>query len=51
MFNRIFADLAGRAGEPERPMIDATHLKAYRTTARLFKNGLFPAASGAPKAA
>ena len=29
VFNRIFAELAGRAGEPNRIMIDATHLKAH----------------------
>jgi len=33
VFNRIFAELAGQAGqagEPDRIMIDATHLKAHR---------------------
>ena len=30
VFNRIFAGLAGRVGEPERLMIDATHLQAHR---------------------
>lgn len=33
--NRIFAELAGRAGEPDRFMIDATHLKAHRTASSL----------------
>src|SRR3954470_11560239 len=33
VFNRIFADLAGRAGEPDRLMIDATHLKGPPRTA------------------
>ena len=33
MFNRIFAKLAGKAGEPERILIDATHFKAHRTAA------------------
>lgn len=51
VFNRIFAGLAARAGEPERLMIDATHLKAHRTTASLFKKGPFPGVSGAPRAA
>ena len=37
VFNRIFADLAGKAGEPERIMIDTTHLKAHRTAASLLK--------------
>jgi hypothetical protein len=32
-------------------MIDATHLKSHRTAAILVKEGLFPTASGAPKAA
>ncbi len=47
----IFVGFAGRAGEPERLMIDATHLKAHRTAASLLKKGLFPAVSGAPRAA
>lgn len=41
MFNRIFAELAGKAGEPDAIMIDATHLKAHRTAASLLKGGLF----------
>ena len=51
VFNRIFAELTGKAGEPERIMIAATHLKAHRTAASLLKGGLFPDVSGAPKAA
>ena len=51
VFNRIFAGLAGRASEPDRLMIDSTHLKAHRTAASLLKKGLFPAVSGAPRAA
>ena len=51
VFNRIFVELAGQAGEPDRIMIDATHLKAHRTAAGLLKGGLFPDVSGAPKAA
>jgi len=50
VFNRIFAGLAGEAGQPDRLMIDATHLKAHRTAASLLKKGLFPAASDAPRA-
>ena len=42
VFNRIFAALAGKAGTPDRLMIDATHLKAHRTTASLLKKGSFP---------
>ena len=51
VFNRIFVELAGKAGEPDRIMIDATHLKAHRTAASLLKKELFPDVSGAPKAA
>ena len=51
VFNRIFAGLAGQAGEPDRLMIDATHLKAHRTAASLLQRGLFPAISAARKAA
>ena len=51
VFNRIFAELAGKGGRSERLMIDATHLKAHRTAASLLKKGLFPDVSGAPKAA
>ena len=42
VFNRIFAELAGMAGEPNRLMIDATHLKAHRTAASLLKGGSSP---------
>ena len=51
VFNRIFVELAGQAGEPDRIMIDATHLKPHRTAASLLKGGLFPDVSGAPRAA
>ena len=51
VFDRIFAALAGEAGAPDRLMIDATHLKAHRTAASLFKKGLYPGVSGARKAA
>ena len=51
VFARIFAALAGEAGEPERLMIDATHLKAHRTAASLLKKGLLHGVSAAPKAA
>lgn len=51
VFNRIFVKLAGQAGEPDRIMIDATHLKAHRTAASLLKGGLLPDVSGAPRAA
>jgi transposase len=51
VFNRIFAALSGKGPRPERLMIDATHLKAHRTAARLLKKGLFPDVSGAPRVA
>ena len=51
VFNKIFAALAHRGRNPERVMIDATHLKAHRTAASLLKKGLFPDVSGAPRAA
>lgn len=51
VFNRIFAELASRAGDPDTVMIDTTHLKAHRTAASLLKKGLFPDVSGAPRAA
>jgi putative transposase len=51
VFNRIFAELAGKAGKSDRLMIDATHLKAHRTASSLLKKGLFPDVSGARRAA
>ena len=51
VFDRIFATLAGESQATDTVMIDATHLKAHRTAASLLKKGLFPVASGAPKAA
>ena len=50
VFSRIFAALAAEDGPPERLMIDATHLKAHRTSASLLQKG-GPATSAAPKAA
>lgn len=50
VFSRIFAELAGAAGEPDRIMIDATHLKAHRTASSLLKGGHFPDVSDAPRA-
>ncbi|MEZ5918983.1 MAG: IS5 family transposase [Alphaproteobacteria bacterium] len=49
IFNRIFAELAGKAGTPDRLMIDATHLKAHRTAASLLKKGMFPRRIGRTK--
>ena len=51
VFDRIFATLAAASEATDTVMIDATHLKAHRTAASLLKKGLFPAASGEPKAA
>jgi len=50
VFKRIFADLAAQAGEPERIMIDSSHLKAHRTSASLLQKKGAPAGSVAPKA-
>ncbi|SET48432.1 transposase, IS5 family [Nitrosospira multiformis] len=51
VFNRIFAELAGKEEKAEQLMIDATHLKAHRTAASLLKKGMFPAVSVARRAA
>jgi len=50
VFDCISAGLAGEGPKPERVIIDATHLKAYRTAASLLKKGMFPAVSGEPMA-
>jgi transposase len=51
VFNKIFAALAAKGGEPDQLMIDATHLKAHRTAASLLKKGLLPDVSNARRAA
>jgi putative transposase len=51
VFARIFTALAAGADAPERLMIDATHVKAHRTTASLLQKGLLRAASDGRKAA
>ena len=51
VFDHIFSALVSQAGCPDILMIDATHLKAHRTACSLLKKGMFPAASGARKAA
>ena len=48
VFNKIFAELAGKGCKPERIMIDATHLKAHRTAASL-KKGPVPRRIGRTK--
>ena len=50
VFDRIFVALTEQAGRSKRLMIDATHLKAHRTSASLLKKGLFPAISDGQKA-
>ena len=42
VFGCIFVELAKGGGATEEVMIDATHLKAHRTAASLFKRGLCP---------
>src|SRR5947209_10960860 len=49
IFHRIFTELAGKAGTPERLMIDATHRKAHRTAASLRKKGMSPRCIGRTK--
>ena len=50
VFDKIFSRLSTEGDPPDTFMIDATHLKAHRTASSLLKKGMFPAASGAPKA-
>lgn len=49
VFNKIFAALAEGSDSDETLMIDATHLKAHRTAASLFKKGLYPDVLAGPK--
>ena len=51
VFAHIFGDLAAAAGEPERLMIDSTHLKAHRTAASLLAKKGGRDASGEQKVA
>jgi hypothetical protein len=50
MFDRIFAPLASVGPKLEGIMINVTHLKARHMVASLLKKGIFPVASGAPRA-
>ena len=50
VFSRIFAALAGEDGEPDRLIIDSTHLKAHRTAASLLKRGRLIGALAEPRA-
>ena len=47
VFNKIFAGLAAKAGQPDQLMIDATHLKAHRTAASLLKKHVLSLSKGA----
>jgi len=47
VFNRIFAELAVDSDATDQLMIDATHIKAHRTAASLFRKGLYPDVSDA----
>jgi transposase len=49
VFNKIFAELAGKGGERERIMIDATHLKAHRHRREPLKKGRVPRRIGRTK--
>jgi transposase len=49
VFNKIFPELARKAGKPSRLMIGATHLKAHRTAASLLKKGSVPRRIGRTK--
>ena len=51
VFDKIFSALVEDGGEPERLMIDATHLKAHRTAASLLKKGMYPVLSEERKVA
>ncbi len=39
VFSQVFGALSGEAGQPDRLIIDGTHLKAHRTAASLLKRG------------
>ena len=49
VFHHIFNELA-QSHSPEQLQIDATHLKAHRTSASLLKKGQLPARLAAPEA-
>lgn len=48
-FDRIFTGLAREGPKPGRIVVDATNLKARRTTASLLKNGALPRCIGRMK--
>ena len=47
VFNRMFAELAGKGTKPDRLMIDATHLQGASHRRQPAQKGLVPDASGA----
>lgn len=47
IFNLIFSELSTASDIPQQVQIDATHLKAHRTSASLLKKGIFPDVLGA----
>ncbi len=49
VFNKVFAELAGKGPRPERLIIDATHLNAYSTAASLPIKGAVPQRIGRTK--
>lgn len=49
VFDRIFSNLTGKAGDPDTLQIDATHLKAHRTACSLAKKGMFRVTLGEPR--
>jgi transposase len=49
VFNKVFAELAGKGPKPERLIIDATHLNAHSTAASLPKKGAVPQRIGRTK--
>ena len=51
VFDKIFKALASEGHAPDTLMIDATHLKAHRTSASLLKKGMFPVLLGVQKVA
>jgi transposase len=51
VFDRIFVALTEQADCSKRLMIDATHLKAHRTSASLLKKGLYRGISNGQKTA
>ena len=49
VFNKIFTELARKAGKPRRLLIDTNHLKAHRPAVSLLKKGVVPRRIGRTK--